>query len=54
LKATIWFNWEEHTGTLRKLPKTGWRGSKYIKFENLTPYFELIKTISKENSILSR
>jgi hypothetical protein len=32
----IYICWEEHAETLRKLPKTSWEGSKYIKLENLT------------------
>jgi len=38
-------SWEEHIRTPRKLPKTGWRGSKYTRLENLTPYFQLMKTL---------
>ena len=48
-------SWEEHIRTPRKLPKTGWRGSKYTRLENLTPYFQLMKTLlEKKISILRR
>jgi hypothetical protein len=47
------YQWEEYTRMLRKMPKTGWRGLKYIKLKNLTVYFLLMKTLlRKENSKL--
>ena len=40
---------------LRKLLKTGWRGSKYTRLENLTARFQLMKTLLvKKNLILRR